>query len=145
MKRLYGKEMRNQTGFTLIEAMITTAVVAVALLGLLAANLQMRLASMAAYERSVAMRHAHEVIERMRNAAETSLSNVTSTFSNAGTVSSSNYLTSSSTELLKSEAVVVSYVSTSADPLDTTVTVSWSERGVRTVSLPVRTLITRRT
>lgn len=136
--------MRNQKGFTLIEVMITTAVVTLALVGLLAANMQIRLASMAAYERSVATRHAHEVIERMRTASDGSLSDVTSTFSNGGTVSSSNYLTTSSTELLKNETVVVSYVSTSADPLDTTVTVTWLERGVRTATLPVRTLITKR-
>lgn len=136
--------MKSERGFTLIEVMITVAVMTVSLLGLLYANTKMQQASNAAFENAVAMQHANQVIENMRNLAVTSLATVTGTFSNGGTVGSSYYTQTSSSESLPSEAVTASYVSASADPLDTTVTVTWSAGGVRTVSKSVRTLITKR-
>ena len=136
--------MKSEKGFTLIEIMITVAIMSVALIGLLYANTKMQQSGAAAFERAVAMQHANQVIENMRNLAATSLATVTTTFTNGGTVASSYYTQTSSTESLPSEAVTVSYVSTAADPLDTTVTVTWLSNGVRTVSKSLRTLITER-
>ena len=138
------EQSKSERGFTLIEIMITVAIMSVALIGLLYANTKIQQSGNVAFERAVAMQHANQVIENMRNLAVTSLATVTGTFTNGGTVASSYYTQTSATESLPSEAVTVSYVSTSADPLDTTVTVTWSAGGVRTVSKSVRTLITKR-
>ena len=136
--------MKSERGFTLIEIMITVEVMTTCLLGLLYANTKMQQSGNIAFERAVAMQHANQVIENMRNSAVTSLATVTTAFPNNGTVASSNYTQSSTNESLPSEVVTASYVSTTADPLDATVTVTWLAGGVRTVSKSVRTLITRR-
>ena len=125
-------------GFTLIELMITMVVVVLVIVGFMGANFAIQRSSEAAYSRTVALQDANRVIEAMRNlaASGTFPTNVTGTYSDGGTVSGFSNLTS--------ETVTVSYANSSANPLDATVTVSWSENGVRTVSTSLRTYITQR-
>ena len=134
---------RGEEGFTLIEVMIAMAVVVIALIGIGFGNSKVQQVSAESFEKARAIQHANQVVERMRNLAATSLSSVTSTFSNGGTVATSYYSTSTS-ELLPSESVTVSFVNTTANPLDATVTVTWSQRGIRTVSRSIRTYIAQR-
>ena len=130
------KTIQNQQGFTFIELMITTTVVAVVVLGFLGSATALQSANKAAYERSVALQDANQVIELMRNASATGTfpACVTSTYS--GTVSGYSNLSG--------EAVSVAYANASANPLDATVTVSYNENSTRATSVAIRTYITQR-
>lgn len=127
---------KNEKGFTLIEIMITTIVVALVILGFVGATTSVQKVNQAAYERSVSFQDANRVVEQMRDAAASGTfpSNVTSSFS--GAVSGFSSLTN--------QTVTVSYADASADPLDATVTVSYLENGTRAVSNSIRTFITQR-
>jgi hypothetical protein len=118
--------------------MIATACMVLALFGLLATSTRLSQRAQENFERSVAVQDAHWVIEQMRNTAQTGTfpANVTAAYPNNGAVAGFSNLTN--------EAVTVSYVSSTANPLDTTVTVSWSLRGVRTTTETLRTMITKR-
>lgn len=131
-------KVSNESGFTLVEIMITAVVVAVVVLGFLNSAMGVQTSSQAAYERSVAIQDAHQVIEAMRNlaASGTFPTNVTTTYSNGGTVSGFTNL--------PSETITVAYASATANPLDATVTVSYLENSRRSVSAQVRTYITQR-
>ena len=126
----------NQKGFTLIEVVITVAVVAFALVAYLGANYAIEKASESAYQKSVAIQDAQQTLERMRSTAATGTfpGNVTSAFS--GSISGYSNL--------PSETVAVSYVDATANPLDTTVTVTYLQNGTRTVTNTIRTLISQR-
>ena len=146
---------QSETGFTLVEVMITVAVVALALLGLGGASILIQQKSVGLFERSVAIQDTNQVLERMRQIVNdpctccgttactgvgtcTSFpSCLTAQYPNNGTVAGFSNLTS--------ESVAVSYVSSTANPLDATVTTTWTERGVRTNSREaIRTYITKR-
>jgi prepilin-type N-terminal cleavage/methylation domain-containing protein len=131
--------LKNQSGFTLIEVMIATAVMVVALFGVLAASTMMSQRAQESFERSVAIQDAHRVVEQMRNTAQTGTfpANVVAAYPNNTDVAGFANLTN--------QTVRVTYVSTTANPLDTTVTVTWTLRGVRTTTETIRTMITQRT
>lgn len=126
----------DEKGFTLIEIMIAAVVVAVVVLGFMGASTGIQMQGEAAHQRSIAIQDANRVIELMRDAAATGTfpANVTSAYS--GTLS--GYTS------LPSESVSVAYASTSANPLDVTVTVSYLENSRRTTSAAVRSYITQR-
>ncbi len=125
-------------GFTLIEVLFTVAIAALMILGTLAANTSFRKLSETAHQNSVAGQDAHAVIERMRAAAIDGdfPNNVVSEFPDNAIVSDFTTLTN--------QQVRVSYDNAAADPLAATVTVTWLENGVRSVSKSVRALITQR-
>lgn len=129
----------EQSGFTLVELMITAAVVVIIVLGFLNSSTRMQSANQAAHERSVALQDANQVIELMRSAAATGTfpANVTGTYANGGTVAGFTTLTN--------ETVTVTYANAAADPLDVTVTVAYRENGTRNVTATLRTYITQRT
>ena len=135
---LYAARRSKEQGFTLVEVMITMVVVLLVLVGFIGANMAIQRASEAAYERTVALQDANRVIEQMRNlaAAGNFPQNVTGIFPAAGQVAGFANLTG--------EQVVVNYADPAADPLDTTVTVTWQENGVRQVNTALRTRITQR-
>lgn len=130
--------MRGMKGFTLFELMVAVVLIGVGLLGMLLANTYVQKTSEAANERIVATQDAHRVIELMRNASASGTfpANVTSAYPNGGTVPGFANLTG--------EQVVVTYASSSADPLDIMVTTNWLELGRRGTSTQLRTLMTRR-
>lgn len=140
---LYRNLVFGKKGFSLMEVAITMAVVTLALLGLLSVNTMMQRTSHAVYERSVAMQHAGQVVEQMRNLSTTSLANVTDTFPNGQVVNAAQYSTAA-TEVLPNEVVLTNYVNTAANPLDVTVTVNWNSLGVRASTASLRTLVARR-
>lgn len=126
-------------GFTLIELMMSVCVVAIALLAYIGGNLGISRMSEQVYEQSVAFNDAMRVVEQMRATAKTGTfpANVVAAFPhNSQTVNFTN---------LTSEQVVQTYVDSTADPLDVTITVTWSSRGQRTLSKSIRTLLTQRT
>lgn len=163
-KRLYSKRLQKKEGFSLIELMITIAVVSLALVGTLFANTAMSQAGETTFERAMALQEANQVIESIRQTAATGLfpGNVTAAFPNntarpnfanlrpncgvnadppVACTWPFNFTASNNSN----EQVVVTYVNPAANPLDVTVTVVWRERGVRQAQIALRTLITQRT
>lgn len=132
------KLLKSQNGFTLIEVMITMAVMAAALLAVLTANAMISQTSEGAYQRLVAIQDANQVIERMRNTAATGTfpGNVTAAYPNGGNVAG---FTS-----LPNETVTVSYASAITNPLDVTVTVNYLENGRRAANTALRSVMTQR-
>ena len=163
--RLYPKALRKEDGFTLIEVAITTIVVVVALSGVLFASTAIQQAHGAAFERSVAIQEAHEVIEQMRNTANTGGVNFPATVvgafpnntarpgltrltaqcgANATPAAACNWPFIFTPDNTSQEQAVVTYVNTAANPLDVTVTVVYRENGRRAVSESLRSQIARR-
>lgn len=132
------KTLQKQRGFTLLEIVIATAVCVVALLGMLMSNAYIQQTNNAGFERLAAMQDAHQVLERMRISANTGVfpANVVAAYPDDGEVSGLGHLSS--------ERITVHYVNTTADPIDITATVNWSENGVRPVSVELHTLMTQR-
>jgi prepilin-type N-terminal cleavage/methylation domain len=130
--------LKSEKGFTLVEVMITMVVVLLLLVGFLGSATAIQAANLAAYERSIALQDANRVIETLRSAAAvgTFPENVTDLYADGGEVS--GY------EALTDEVVTVDYADPEADPLDVTVTVSYSENGNRDMSVTLRTYITQR-
>ena len=130
---------QGQRGFNLVELMIAMVVGVLVLMGFIGTNGALRQASYAAYEKSVALQDANQVVEMMRNTAASGTfpAVVTTSYPSGGTVSGFSNLTS--------ETITVSYANSAANPLDTTVTVTWLQNGNRSVSTTLRTYITQRT
>ncbi len=135
---ILSKKPLKQQGFTLIELMIALAVTALAIVGYIGANLIVQQNSEALFEKTLALQDASRVIEQMRNAAQTGQfpNNVTGVFPNGAQVTGFNNLTN--------EQVIVTYASSTANPLDATVTVTWLSNGRRATTTALRTFITQR-
>ena len=133
------KLLKSPNGFTLIEVMITMAVMGGTLLAIMTANTMLSQTSEGIYQRLVAIQDANQVIERMRNTAATGTfpGNVTAIYPNGGNVVGFTSLTN--------ETVTVAYAGVNTNPLDTTVTVNYLENGRRAANTALRSLITQRT
>ena len=129
------KQESQLRGFTLVELIIDTAIILPVLLSAIGLNFYVFRNSETSRQTMIAIQDAHTVIERIRNRSETSLASVTGNYPNNQTVSGFSNL--------PSEQITVSYVNTSADPLDVSVTASWSNRG-RTMSRTLNTQVTKR-
>ena len=132
--------LSRQAGFTFIELMIAIVVASVTILSFVMAQSKIQVNAETAYERKVAAQDAHRLIDQMRLTAETGTfpANLVAAFP-AGAVAGYTSMASSA-----SETMTISYVSTAADPLDITITVSWTGYSQRASSQTVRTLITKR-
>lgn len=128
----------NEKGFTFIELMVTSVVAFVVILGFVGAATAIQNASTAAFERTKALQDAHQVIETMRNTASSGTfpANVTTAYPANGTVSGYSSVTN--------EVITVTYVNVLANPLDTTVTVTYKQNGTLDTSVALRTLMTQR-
>ena len=129
----------SEKGFSLIEVLFASAIILLLVAGFLGSATTLQFANEAAYQRSIALEDASRVIEQIRSTAASGTfpANVTAVYSNGGTVSGYSTLTN--------ESVVVSYANAAANPLDVTVTVSYSENGTRSMTAALRTYITQRT
>lgn len=150
--------LQKKRGFTLIELVITMVVAVGGLLSLMAANIAMEQRSDAAFVRTLAIQDANQVIEQMRNAADTASSEPFQT--NVTTAGASAAANVRSLPAVYNEQIVPCYRNsdgsrcdeTTADPLDVIVTVTWQEHGLsiwRGLNVPprsaaLRALITKR-
>lgn len=135
---LLKKATPRQKGFTLIEVMIALFVLTVAIGTFIGTNMLIQRNAEMGFERSIAIQDANRVLERMRNISRTGTfpSNVVGAFPNNTAVPGFTNLTS--------EQVTVTYASTTVDPLDVTVTVTWLSQTQRASVLSLRTVMTQR-
>ena len=128
----------DQRGFTYIEIMIAVAIIVMAIVGIMSANVFIQKTGDVAYERTVALLDANRAVEKLRIAAASGNfpGNVTGSYPDNQTISGFTNLTN--------ETVTVDYVSATANPLDTTITVSWLTSQNRTQTVVLKTLITKR-
>lgn len=127
-------------GFTLVELMIALFVAFLVIAGYIGANVTIQRNAEETFERSLAIQDANQVIERIRdvvaNASTNFQTTVLASYPNGSPVEGFTNLTD--------EVVTVSYVDTAANPLDTTVTVTWTSHTRRTMTATLKTLITKR-
>ncbi|MFH1799692.1 MAG: prepilin-type N-terminal cleavage/methylation domain-containing protein [Candidatus Omnitrophota bacterium] len=131
---------KNKAGFTIIELMIALLVLTLMIGSYVGANVKAQQNTEEMNERTVALQDANRVIERMRdtsNAESLSFpSGTVAVYPNDGTIEGFNNLTD--------EVVTVSYADESANPLDVTVTVTWTSYTGREHTETVKTHITQR-
>lgn len=143
------KPLDDRTGFTLVELMIALVVITLVIGGYIGANIMAQRNAEEMHERTIALQDANRAIEQMRDASRVDpyLDNVTATFPDGGTlpkVASGSLTDGEVFNSLPDEEVTVSYASTTANPLDATVTVTWLSYTGRAGSEAVRTYITQR-
>jgi len=128
----------GERGFTLLELVLAMAISVLFLVSLLGANIMTQKANAVAQQKTVAMQDATQVLERMRDSATFGLfpANVLATFPNNGTVAGFQNLTG--------ENVSVQYVSTTANPLDVRITVSWVDETLHPVNYSMNSFVTQR-
>ncbi len=131
----------GESGFTFIELMIAMVVASLTILFCVTGQNVLQVNAESAYERKVAAQDAHRFLEQMRLTAKTGTfpANVSTTSFPAGSISGYTSMPSSSTETMS-----VAYASAAADPLDVTVTVSWTGNNGHSASQTVRTMVTAR-
>ena len=133
-------------GFTLVEVMIATGVFAVAVVSFL--GFYAGMTSMVESSRNLtqALNHGHVVLEEIRNVAQanglTGATGVTGLYPDDN--GTTNLATPFGFNSLTSESIWVKYANPAADPLQTTLNVSWVERGGRTRSISLDTFLTKR-
>jgi len=129
-----------QSGFTFIELMVAMVVASLTILFFVMTQNTLQVNAETAYERKVAAQDAHRLINQMRQTAKTGNfpANLLSVFP-AGSVSGYVSMPSSSAQTMN-----LSYANTAVDPLDVTVTVTWTGYNRRPSTQTLRTLITQR-
>jgi len=141
MQANQGKRKLNaQGGFTFIELMIAMVIASLTILFFVTTQNTLQVNAEMAYEKKVAAEDAHRFISQMRLTAKTGTfpSNLVTAYG-AGAITGYTSLPTSA-----AETMALSYVSTTADPLDVTVTVSWTGYNRRATTQTMRTLITQR-
>lgn len=128
--------MKKPKGFTLIEVVVSTLIVAVAIVALLGTFLSGLILVESGRNMAVAAADARSVFEEMRRLSASGMGSVTTR--NWTTWSRGSGLTS-----LGNEAVAVGFRNPAADPVEATVTVSWSERN-RNRAASFTSFLTRR-
>jgi prepilin-type N-terminal cleavage/methylation domain-containing protein len=129
----------GQAGFTFVELMIALVVVTLVIGGYIGANVKAQQSAEAMHERTLAIQDANRVIELMRNVSRTGTfpGNVVSAYPDGST--------SAGVAGLTNEVITVSYNGdSSANPLDVTITVTWSSYTQREHTETVQTYITQR-
>lgn len=139
-KMIIKNQLGLERGFTFIELMIAMVVASLTILSFVMTQSKIQINAESAYETKVAAQDAHRFVDQMRLTAKTGTfpANLVTAFP-AGSVAGYTSMPSSS-----SETMTVSYASVSADPLDVTVTVSWTGYNRRAASQTIHTLITQR-
>lgn len=132
------KFCHKKDGFTLLELMISIAIMVGAILVIFGLLLNYLLLIETSKNKTVAIDDAQAVLEAIRNTDPFTSSNVTTNYP-AGVNLASNF----GFNKLQNEAIYVSYASPAADPLQITVTVNWQEK-TRNRSESLITLMTQR-
>ena len=157
------RTLKGERGFTLIELMIATVVMVIALAAVLMANTAASQTSEVLFQRTVATQDANQVIEQMRSTAASGTfpGNVVAAFPNNTARPGFQNLTALCGGLAKPplactwpfaftpnntswEQVVVTYADPAANPLDVTVTVVWLDNSRRNATASLRSLVTQR-
>ncbi len=112
--------MGDKSAFTLIEVLIVCLILVIIIVGCMGVFSLSFSLNESSKNTIIALSDASSVLENMRNIDPFSTSSVLASYPDGSTVSGYNNL--------PSETVRVNYTDTSADPLQTTVTVSWDER-----------------
>jgi Tfp pilus assembly protein PilE len=128
----------KKDGFTLLELMISAAIMAGAILAILALFVNYLVLIETSKNTTVAINDAQAVLEAIRNTEPFLVSNVTGNYP-TGVDLAPNF----GFNKLQNEAIYVSYGSLAADPLQITVTVNWQEKA-RNRSENLTTLMTQR-
>jgi type II secretory pathway pseudopilin PulG len=118
--------------------MIALGVVSLVIVGFVGANIMAQRNNEEMHERTLAIQDANRAIEQMRNASRDTAfpANVVTAYPNNSTLTGFDNLTD--------EMITVSYANTTANPLDVTVTVTWSSYPQRDNEEVIRTYITQR-
>lgn len=131
------KLIRRRKGFTLIEVLMALLVVIPVILGTIGVNIYTYRTSETSRNTMTAVQDANTVVERIRNVASgQGLNQVVATYPSGQAVSGFANLTN--------EQVVVTYPSSTADPLAITITVTWQDPQGRAMSRALVTQVTRR-
>ncbi|OGX11770.1 MAG: hypothetical protein A2351_06735 [Omnitrophica bacterium RIFOXYB12_FULL_50_7] len=130
--------LRSRGAFTIIELMIALVVVSVVIVGFVGANIMAQKNNEEVHERTIAIQDANRAIEQMRNVSRTGTfpANVVTTYPDNSSLSEPDNLTD--------EAIHISYASTTANPLDVTITVTWTSYPQRDNEVVLRAYITQR-
>jgi type II secretory pathway pseudopilin PulG len=122
----------------MIELMIALVVISIVSVGFIGANILAQKNNEEMHERTIAIQDANRAIEQIRNVSRigTFPANVVTAYPHNGTLTGFNDLTA--------ETVRVAYVSATANPLDATVTVSWTSYPQRNNEITIQTYITQR-
>ena len=132
----------RKRGFTLLELLIAAVILFVALGLAIGASSNLFQSNELSYQVVIATEDAHRVLEQMRKEAANG-----SFPSNVVTKFPQNQAVAGFTSL-NGEQVTVAYVSTTSNPLNVTVTVTWNAvtktTGTRVVSRQLNTLMTKR-
>ena len=129
---------KARRGFTIIELMISLFVVTLVLGGYIGANIMAQRNSEEMHERTLAIQDANRAIEQMRNVSRAG------TFPDNVVTAYPNNSTPTGFTSLPQENITITYASTTANPLDITITVAWFSYARRQVSETIRTYITQR-
>ncbi len=127
------KNLKKPTfdGFTMVELLIAVFLLSVGIVASLLFFTNAMNASEFAREMTVATTHGEYILEEMKT--RPTLANITAT-------NWTSWASAQSLNSLNAESVSVTYTNASADPLDTTVAVSWVRRG-RTNNVTLKTEI----
>lgn len=132
--------IHSERGFTYIELMIALIVASLTILFCVMSQNILQVNAETAYESKVAVQDAHRLLEQMRLSAKTGTfpANVVAAYP-AGSISGYTSMPSSS-----SETMTLVYTSSTADPLDVIVTVTWTGNNRRASTQTLRTMMTAR-
>jgi type II secretory pathway pseudopilin PulG len=137
---------KNKKSFTLVEVMVTVAILIVALSILLVSLVQIGILNKIINNRTIAITHAQYVLEDIKNAVATeSFSNITTGFSNSRWDLTSTAITTRGLVPLNNETIVTSSIN-GTNYKNITVTTNWDERRGTAVSghsnITLETIIT---
>ncbi len=122
--------MLKRKGFTLMELMLSAAILALALTGIVALFLQCMILNEANRNSVIALSHAQFAMEEIKN---TPFGGITSSVWDSAAV------TSKGLSPLGNESITINVTGT--DLLDVTATVNWLDRGTRNRNLSLETQI----
>ena len=133
------KKVVSFKGLTLVELLLSAAILAFVLTGMVAFFVNCNLLNVYNRNLSVAMSHAQYTLEDIRNT--TNLTNITAGIANGNWTWDATTVRIKGLNALNNESISSNY--TDADPLHVTVTVSWRDLNSKNRNISLETLITQ--